>query len=208
MANKLAKLNDLKDALKVTQSGIDDELITLLETAASIAEQVAGVVDGGLRRRVDQTFYPMASDNGSRILGLNARPLESINSVKLLYGPATPAEFTAQASLVEGTDFYIESDELALIGLISDTWRSGQRANQVVATTGFADPDDAIGGGSIEPPEDLQRGCVMQAVQLYNLRSTAGLKGIQAGGASGQLGHVQTHPMLEDAASRYRRYTL
>ncbi|MEM6258028.1 MAG: hypothetical protein AAGI37_06905 [Planctomycetota bacterium] len=206
MANKLAKLEDLKTALKIEGSDIDADLITILEACASMTEQVAGVPFMGLRRQVDQTFYPCTESQHIEVIGLSGRPLESVSSVKLLYGPATPAEFDAETSLVQDTDFYIKSSELGLIGLFDEAWRTGERANQVVATTGFADPDDAIGGSAIEPPEDVQRGNIMQAVMLWNLRGTAGLKGVEAGGASGQLGHVETHPALATAANRYRRY--
>ncbi|MEO0476693.1 MAG: hypothetical protein AAF085_12105 [Planctomycetota bacterium] len=205
MANKLAKLDDLKTALKIDNNTIDADLVILLETAASITEKVAGVVNGALRRQVGQTYYPVVSKGYTEIIGVDCRPLESVSSVKLLYGPATPTDFDAETSLVEGTDFYIKSVELGLIGLFDEYWRTGERANQVTATTGFIDPDDDPIAGAIDPPEDMQRGNVMQAVQLWNLRKTAGLKGVEAGGASGQLGHVDTHPLLYQSAMRYRR---
>jgi hypothetical protein len=209
MANKLAKLDDLKTALEIYDSTErDDELTSILEVCASITERVAGVVDGGLRRTVDRTFYPLPAGDRSKVVGLDRRPLESITSVKRLYVPSTPAEFDAATALVEDTDYYVASDELALIGLFDDWWTNCERANQVVATTGFYDPDDEAPSGGIEPPEDLQRANVIQAVQLFNLRKTAGLKGIEAGGASGQLGDVETHPALIAAAGRYRRVQL
>lgn len=205
MPNKLAKLDDIKHDVNASTTGIDAELTALLEDASAIAERVAGVEVGGLRRSVDRVFYPAPSSDRSRTIALPRRPLESIASIKLLYGPATDAEFTAEAALTADTDYWVESKELARVGLFNDWWRTGSRSNQIIATTGFADPNDAVGGDSIEPPRDLQRGVIAQAVQLYNLRRVHGLKDIKAGKASGAIEVADVHPLLEQAASRYRR---
>ncbi len=209
MANKLAKLDDLKAALEVTGTDADADLTRLLEAAAAITERIAGVVAGGLRRQTAITEYPRPASDRSQIISLDRRPLESITSIKLLYGPATPTEFTNDATaLVEGTDFDIHSAELSQVILYDDWWRFGERSNQIVYTAGFADPDDAVGGDAIEPPDDLQGGNIEQAVMLFNQRRTAGLKGVEAGGASGMLGDTRVHPRLKAAATRYRRYGL
>jgi hypothetical protein len=205
MANKLAKLEDLQEAVNASTSGIDALLTSLLETAAAMTERIAGVPTGGLRRQTGIIEYPKARDYGSTRLHLACRPIESVSSVKLVYGPGDSDDFAAATALTEDEDFWIASRELGVLEITGDTWRATPRSNLIVYTAGFADPDDAVGGSSIEPPEDVQRGNIAQAVQLFNLRRTAGIKSVDAGGAQGQLGHVAPHPMLVEAAGRYRR---
>ena len=207
MANKLAKLEVLKEAAKASTTGIDATLTTLLEVAAAMTERIAGVPVGALRRQVGIIEYPEATPFGVA-LRLAHRPLETITQVKSIHGPADSDDFSAATELVEGTDYIVESSELGMLRRLRDTWRTGPRANLVVYTAGFADPDDAVGGDAIEPPTDLQWANVVQAVQLFNLRQTAGIKGVDAGGAQGQLGHAKPHPLLVEAATRYRRHSL
>ena len=207
MANKLAKIADLKEAVNAKTTGVDAVLTQLLETAAAMTERIAGVKTGALRRQVGIIEYPESAIY-SDTLRLAARPVEAITQVKSIYGPGDSDAFSAATDLVDGTDYIIEAGELGTLRRLNDTWRSGPRSNLVIYTAGFADPDDAVGGVSIEPPADVQRANVVQSVMLFNLRKTAGIKGVSAGGAQGQLGHVKAHPLLIEAATRYRRYAL
>ena len=211
MAHKLAKLADLKTAVNANTPGIDAELTGLLEQASAMAERAAGVGAGGLRRGPAVRFaYPYSANSPVRTFCLPVRPIEEVLGVVQLSRPGAPADFdaavSAKMSLIPDYDYAIESTDKGRLVRLDGFWHIGEPNKvRVVYQAGLADPDDAVGGSAIEPPEDLQRAVVAQAVLLFNTRQTAGLKSVKAGDASHGLAEAGLHPLIEAAVSRYRR---
>lgn len=206
MPDKLAKLADLKSAVNANTSGIDAELTALLQSASAMAENAAGLATGGLRRQVGLVEYPHGD---GAMLRLTARPIESVAEVLQVSSRATPTEFDTIAAdgsyaLAEGEDYFIASRILGSLHRLDRHWHARPYTVRVTYTGGYADPDDAIGGDAVEPPLDLQRAVIAQAVLLFNTRRLAGVKSVKAGDANGAIEQADLHPLLAQVASRYR----
>lgn len=209
--SKLAKLDDLKAALNASTSGLDTQLTQLLVDASAMAEQAAGVVQGGLRRQVDRVEMVWHANPYRFYIGLSGRPIESISQVVQLYRPGSDADFDAAAEagglILPDTQYTIASATLGTLQRIDGvSWRAKARHLRVVYTAGYADPDDeAAPDSALQPPDDLQRAVIAQATQLYNLRGKDGLATVQAGKSPTSLQTAALHPLLSAAAQRYRR---
>ncbi len=141
----LAKLADFKADGKWSGTDIDADLLRCLARASSLAEQLAGLPDGGLRRVVGRVEYPTASRQRSELLRLNARALESVAEIVQLYSPGTDADFDAAVAagnaLAPITQYAIESAELATLRRIYNNWyRAWPNCIRVTYTAGLADP--------------------------------------------------------------------
>lgn len=153
MANRLAKLADLKTLIGTTESGRDGLLLQLLQEASLAAEYYAGRL---LRRNADITEYPWDQPEQSRFVRLARAPIESVTSVKQLYSPASAAAFTAETALVLNEDWMIadpdstdaslpmsaRGDNRGVLERINSVWYLRGRCLQVVYAGGFVDPGD------------------------------------------------------------------
>ena len=215
MANKLAQLADLKTAINANTTGIDAELTQYLQDASGLFERIAGVAAGSMRRQVDRVEFP-SSPRGewSRGLHLTARPIESVSEVVQLYSTGTDDEFASAVVnnigvLDENEHYMIDSRDMGRLLRLDGQWTIGPRYLRVTYTAGWADPDDALGGTSIEPPDHVQRAVLVQAVQLFNTRKTAGLTSVNSGkGGEADVEPAGIHPLLREAAEGYRRMLL
>ena len=191
MARKLAKLEELKqtDLLNVTGTDHDARLTTLLEVASSMAESTHGAARP--LRRSTFTEYPWESDFEGAIVRLDNSPIEAVTSVKQLYDTGTDAEFTAATSLTENTDFVVDS-ALGKLERVNSYWFLKRRHLQVIYVGGYVDPDETVTyPDGILPPEDLQRGVLLQAVKLFR---TGGFAGTDSAGGGGAAGSVSVNP--------------
>jgi hypothetical protein len=144
MLGLLAKLADLKADGKWSGTELDADLRRYLARASSIAERLAGVEEGGLRRIKGRVEYPGRTDRASALLHLNARAIElsgGVSEVVQLYSTGSTADFDAATPLVEDTDFVVRSHELAVLESIYQHWhRAYPRCIRVTYTAGLADP--------------------------------------------------------------------
>jgi hypothetical protein len=153
MANRLAKLSDLKVLLGTTESGSDALLLQLLQEATHAAEYHAGRL---LRRVADITEYPWDEPAQCRFVRLVHAPIEAVTSVKQLYSPASTAAFAAETALVLNEDWMIadpDSTDASLpmsargdnrggLERINSVWYLRGRCLQVIYSGGFVDPGD------------------------------------------------------------------
>lgn len=208
MANKLAKLADLKTRLSETGTANDALLTQLLVAASAIAERVAGLSAGALRRQEDIAEYPTSDRDQSRYAHLAVRPVESVESVKQLYASALPEDFEFEDSLVEGVDFIVAPGLFGKIERINSVWYLYPRCLQVVYTAGYADPEDEDNPETaLLPPDDVQEAVIQQAILMYNTRDTAGVETISLanGGSFQSKTGMKPHPALLEAMAPYRR---
>lgn len=141
MLGTLAKLSDLKADGKWSGTDLDADLRRRLLDASALAEQLAGLPHGGLRRVVGRVEYPRLKLAQSRYLRLDARAIESITEVVQLYSSGTMADFDAATPLVEDTDFVVDSAQLATLERINNVWfHSYGKTIRVTYTAGYADP--------------------------------------------------------------------
>lgn len=142
MLGLLAKLADIKADGKWSGTDLDADLRRRLADASALAEQLAGVPHGGLRRAPARVEYPASRPIQSRYLRLNARAIESVTEVVQLYATASGgAAFDAATPLVENTDFAIDSAQLATLERINSVWyQAVPRCLRVTYTAGYADP--------------------------------------------------------------------
>jgi len=195
MADKLAKLADLKqrDLLNISGTDLDTRLTTLLETASAMAESVRGA--GRELRRGTFVEYPWDTDPEAKVVKLRRYPIESVTSVKQLYDYGTDAEFTAQTALVENTDFVVDS-ELGKLERQYSHWWLKRRHLQVIYVAGYVDPDEDPMPDAILPPDDLQHGVLLQAVRLFRTGGFAGTD--QAGGGAAGSVSVNSQPLVPE----------
>ncbi len=141
----LARLADLKADGRWSGTERDTDLRRYLARASSMAERLAGVPEGGLRR-ASRIEYPPSCPVDSAVLHLTARVIESVSQVVQLYRPGTDADFDAGASsgdglLSEPDDYVIRSSLLATLERVYATWyRRYPRCLRVTYTAGYADP--------------------------------------------------------------------
>jgi len=141
----LAKLDDFKNDGGWSGNETDAALLRRLAVASSMAEQLAGLPDGGLRRAPGRVEYPGVKPTPSGTLALGARVIESVTEVVQLYTPGTDADFDAAVAdgdtLALNVDYAIESAELATLRRIYNAWyRQHPNCLRITYTAGFADP--------------------------------------------------------------------
>ncbi|MEM9414998.1 MAG: hypothetical protein AAGA29_05900 [Planctomycetota bacterium] len=205
MTTKLAQRDDIKQRLDLNGSAEDALLDTMIEQASDLASQLAGRPLGREESRIE---YPVASGHSDR-LRLDRYPIESVASVKSIYGPGNSDDFAAADELSDGDDYIIDSAELGVLQRFYDTWRSTPRSNLVIYTAGFGDPAN-LPAGAIAPPGDLQHGIAQQVIRWWNTKGQAGLREIDAGEAGGRISLAETkpHPELIEACRALRRLSL
>jgi hypothetical protein len=205
----LAKLTDLKALLGTSESGSDALLTVLLDRASAIAEGLAGLREGFLRRTVNTVEFPYDVDPYDRMFArLGRLPVESVSSVKQLYWPGTDEQFEDEGALTE-IEHYIVHPYTAKLERIGGVWFLRPRCLRVVYTAGFIDPATADPPASaIQPPADLQHGVLMQAQQLWRTKDTAGVREIQTTGGGGtiSLAEAKPHPALIAACAALKRF--
>lgn len=215
MADKLAKLADLKSLLGLSGTGHDTLLTQLLESATSLAES-AGLAGRPLLRQADRVEYPEVHHDRATRLRLDLAPIESVSEVVVLYVASSDADFDAEVAaggaLVAEEDYFVDTTAGTLIRA-NAWWPCGPRTTRVTYTGGYIDPDEAAPpAGSLQPPRSLQHGLIMQAAAWFNAGAKAGLKntGGGAGGKSDQveLASPEAHPQLVEACRALRRITV
>ena len=205
MTTKLAKRDDIKARLDLHGSAHDALLDSMIQQASALASTLAG---RELGRVVDRIEYPVAAPR-SDVLRLDRYPIESIASVKSVFGPADSDAFSAADELIEEQDYSVITPEFGVLVQFYDTWRSTPRSNLVIYTAGYGDPD-GLPAGAIAPPGDLQHGVIQQVVRWWNTRGTAGMRQIDAGDVGGSVtfAETKTHPELTAACHALRRLSI
>jgi|GEM_PF-6474728 len=211
MSNKLAKLADLRTAIRATDTDHDVELTALLVTASTIAERAAGLKTGSLRRQEDIVEYPRDTRGQNRFAYLDVRPIESITSIKQLYETSATLAFDSVTALVEFEAYTICQAIFGSIERRNAVWYLMPHALQVTYTGGYADPEDEdLPESALLPPEDLQEAVIQQAILMFNTRDMAGIENVSLanGGSYQAKTGMKIHPALEAAVLRYRRIML
>src|SRR5690606_3549121 len=106
MADRLAKLDDLKALLGTTETALDALLGQMLDRATARAETLAG---RPLARRAAIVEHPRDPAGPSRFARLARYPVESVASVVQLDAPGTDADFDAAVPLAEHLDYEIDA---------------------------------------------------------------------------------------------------
>lgn len=211
MADKLAKLEELKGRLKIDGDKFDADLTEFLVKATSLAEG-AELAGRPLVRRTGIVEYPHDVPTESRYLRLERYPIESVASVKQLYHPASEADFADEDALEVDVDYAIDA-ERGRLERFNAVWFRVRRFIRVEYSGGYIDPDLSgvdLPEGAVQPPASLQQGILQQCVLWWNTRDKAGVtvtKG-EAGKADSVKLEAGTHPDLIAACRSLRRYSL
>ncbi len=143
MPNYLAKLTDVRAAIGPS-TGQDAVLADLLGKASALAEALAGLKEGALRRTVGIVEFVTDVPTNSQFARLARRPVESISQVKQLYAPGSPADFAEASALTEYSEYVLSSQEMGRLERSYGTWYMAARCLRVTYTAGFLDPATAV----------------------------------------------------------------